>query len=193
MRTSFSSRLRAIAVLAAVIIAPGLVRADIAADQVAFFESKVRPILVEHCYKCHSTESGKSKGGLLLDTRSALLKGGDNGVSIVPGAPDDSLLIKAVRWSDPDVKMPPKKKLTAAQIEHLETWVKMGAPDPRTQTQLTRIEQLIADAKTHWAFQPLAAPGAPPVKDTSWPRSEIDRFILAGLDSRGLKPSPEAD
>ena len=102
------------------------------AEGVEFFEKKVRPILVDNCYKCHSREAEKLKGNLLLDTRDGLLKGGDTGPSIVPGQPDKSLLIKAVRYTDEDLQMPPKgKKLTAHQISDLETWVKIGAPDPR--------------------------------------------------------------
>ena len=100
---------------------------------VDFFERKIRPIFVENCYKCHSAEAEKVKGGLLLDTRDGVIKGGDTGPVIVPGNPDKSLLIKAVRYIDPDLQMPPKnKKLAPEQITDLEAWVKMGAPDPRS-------------------------------------------------------------
>src|SRR6185295_3014369 len=99
---------------------------------VEFFENKIRPLLVDHCYKCHSAEGEKIKGGLLLDTREGLLKGGDTGPAIVPGDLEKSLLIKAVRYMDKDLQMSPKnKKLSDEQIADLETWVKMGAPDPR--------------------------------------------------------------
>ena len=106
----------------------GLAWPALADDQ--HFEAKVRPLLIERCHKCHA---GKAmKGGLRLDSREALLKGGDTGPAIVPGDPDKSLLIKAVRYTDKDLKMPPKdKKLSDAEIEHLETWVRLGAPDPR--------------------------------------------------------------
>ena len=98
-----------------------------------FFEKKIRPLLVDHCYSCHSAKSEKIKGGLLLDTRDGLLKGGDSGPALVPGKPDQSRLIKAVRYTDKELQMPPKdKRLAAEQIADLEAWVKMGAPDPRT-------------------------------------------------------------
>ena len=108
--------------------------ANPSADQLEFFENKIRPVLVEHCYQCHSDKAEKLKGGLRLDSPEALLKGGDSGPVIVPGNPDASLLIKAVRYTDPDLQMPPRKggdkKLADAQIASLEAWVKMGAPLP---------------------------------------------------------------
>src|SRR5438309_237371 len=99
---------------------------------VEFFEKKVRPVLVEHCYSCHASTGKKQRGGLALDSRPALQKGGDSGTALVPGKPDDSLLIKAIRYTDPDLRMPPKSKLPAAVIADLEKWVALGAPDPRT-------------------------------------------------------------
>src|SRR5207247_3541400 len=115
---------------------------------IEFFEKKIRPIFVENCYKCHSKEAEKLKGGLLLDTREGVLKGGDNGPAIVPGQPDKSLLIKAVRYTNSDLQMPPKnKKLSAEQIADLETWVKIGAPDPRGNLPVAKG----AAAKDHWA------------------------------------------
>src|SRR5437879_9968490 len=98
---------------------------------VEFFEKKVRPVLVEHCYKCHSTQAPKLKGGLLLDTREALLKGGENGPAVVPGRPDQSRLIEAVGYKNVDLRMPPKGKLTDAAIADLAAWVKIGVPWPR--------------------------------------------------------------
>ena len=103
------------------------------ADGVEFFEKKIRPLLADNCYKCHSHQSEKIKGGLLLDTREGLLKGGDSGPAVIPGKPDDSLLIKAVRYTDKELQMPPKdRKLPAEQIADLEAWVNMGVPGPRT-------------------------------------------------------------
>src|SRR5262249_34451661 len=104
------------------------------AQSVEFFEKKIRPVLTEHCYKCHSAEAEKAKklkGGLRLDTRDGLRKGGDSGPAIVPGNADGSLLLKALRY-DGDLKMPPTKKLPDALIADIERWVAMGAPDPRT-------------------------------------------------------------
>src|SRR5205823_4515254 len=96
-----------------------------------FFEAKIRPVLVEHCYKCHSTEGKKQQGGLHLDTRDALRKGGDSGPVVVPGKPAESRLVKAVRYDDSDLKMPPKGKLPDAVIADLEKWIALGAQDPR--------------------------------------------------------------
>ena len=107
--------------------------------QTDFFENHIRPILADKCYKCHSTLAEKIKGGLLLDSREALLKGGDSGKAIVPGDPEASLLIKAVRYTDPDLQMPKDKKLADDEIAALEQWVKMGAPDPRTATADQRL------------------------------------------------------
>ena len=127
-------------------------------DGTEFFEKKVRPIFVENCYKCHSKEAEKLKGGLLLDTREGVLKGGDNGPAIVPGQPEKSLLIKAVRYTNEDLQMPPKnKKLSAEQIADLETWVKIGAPDPRVPNpSLAKVAA--TKAQNHWAFKPVKRP-----------------------------------
>ena len=100
-------------------------------EQNNFFERKIRPVLVEKCYECHSAQSKKVKGGLLLDTKEATLHGGDNGPSVVPGKPDESLLLEAIRYANKDMEMPPKGKLPDSVIADFEAWVKMGAPDPR--------------------------------------------------------------
>src|SRR5687768_16178366 len=133
-------------------------------EGIEFFEKKVRPVLAESCYECHSATSKKLKGGLLLDARDSVLKGGDNGPAIVPGDPEKSLLIKAVRYTDPDLQMPPKdKKLPASQIADLEAWVKMGAPDPRTNgapASLVKsdMDEEIREARKTWPFQPSTQP-----------------------------------
>ncbi|MHB8520270.1 MAG: PSD1 and planctomycete cytochrome C domain-containing protein [Limisphaerales bacterium] len=161
-----------------------------------FFENKIRPILVDRCYSCHSSEARKVKGGLLLDTREGLLKGGDDGPAVVPGDPEGSLLIKAVRYADPDLQMPPKnKKLKPEQIAALEAWVKMGAPDPRS-TKATASGPPLSDpaqVRTHWAFQPATMPAIPRVKNTRWVQTPIDAFVLAKLESMRLAPSRQAD
>ena len=154
------------------------------AEDHAFFESKVRPVLVGHCYECHSGVN--SKGGLLLDTRQGWAKGGKSGPAIVPGKPDESLLIKAIRHTDPDLAMPPKKKggkLPAADIAALTEWVRQGAPDPRIAA--AKIAGMKADeAKGWWAFQPL------PKVD---PARMIDDFISVRLADAKLRPAPKAD
>jgi hypothetical protein len=155
-----------------------------AAEDHAFFESRVRPILVEHCYDCHSGVN--SKGGLLLDTRQGWEKGGDSGAAIVPGQPDESLFIRAIRYHDEDIAMPPKKKggkLPEADIASLVEWVKMGAPDPRVAE--IKIAGMNADeAKGWWAFQPLAKADA---------TKSIDDFLDVKLAEAKLAPAPPAD
>jgi hypothetical protein len=160
--------------------------------QLDFFESKIRPVLANNCYKCHSTKAEKVKGGLLLDSREALAKGGDSGVAVIPGDPDKSLLIKAVRYADPDLQMPPKgDRLTEQQVNDLIAWVKMGAPDPRTQTAAQR-EWKDPNTK-HWAWQPVKRPAVPGVSDLSWCKSPVDNFVVAKLNEKGLKPNALAD
>ncbi len=163
--------------------------------QLEFFETNVRPLLVEHCYKCHSHQAKNLRGGLLLDSRAGWLKGGDNGPAIVPGKPDESLLIKAVRYQD-DLKMPPKGKLTPKQIDLLVQWVRMGAPDPRgdTAAPVARKSVDVEQGRSFWAFQPLRDVTPPPVQDAAgWCRTPIDRFILAKLEAKGIRPNPSAD
>ncbi len=161
---------------------------------IEFFEKKIRPVLVDTCYKCHSAQSEKVKGGLLLDTRAGLLKGGDSGPAIVPGDPDKSLLIKSIRYTDENLQMPPKnKKLTAEQIGAFEQWVKMGAPDPRSGTNKIAGAIDMDAARKHWAFQPVRAVAAPAVKNERWVQAPVDRFLLARMEEKGLTPSPRAD
>ncbi|RYD26048.1 MAG: hypothetical protein EOP86_26520, partial [Verrucomicrobiaceae bacterium] len=140
--------------------------AEIPADQLQFFEARIRPVLAENCHRCHSESEGRSKGGLTLDTRQGWEKGGEHGPALKPGDPDGSLLIQAIRGTDPDFTMPPKDgKLSAVQIADLESWVKMGAPDPRTAPAAPTVaaggpmtESMKAKAASHWAFQPLGKP-----------------------------------
>jgi hypothetical protein len=158
---------------------------------IAFFESKVRPILVERCYECHSAEK-KIKGGLLLDSRAGWQKGGDTGPALVPGAPDDSLLIKAVLYGDPDLSMPPKKRLNADEVNTLVQWVRLGAPDPRESTATKTVSVVMEERRRHWAYQPVSNPPPPMVRDAAWPRNNIDRFILARMEAEGQRPNPPA-
>lgn len=167
------------------------------ADESEFFESKIRPALIEHCYKCHSAESDKLKGGLALDSRDATLKGGSSGPSIEPGNPEKSLFVKAIRYSDPNLQMPPKEKLPESVITDFENWVRMGAPDPRTGKTggLLKSEQDKAKAKAHWAFQPVKKPEVPTPKLNlkKWIQNPVDSFILAKLEEKGMIPSFPAD
>ena len=156
-------------------------------EDIAFFESKVRPVLVEHCISCHGEK--KQQGGLRLDTRAGVRAGGDSGPAVVSGKPGESRLVKAVRHVEADLKMPPKAKLTAEQIASLEEWVRIGVPDPRDGTQTAPT----GSASKHWAFQPVVVPAIPAVKSGAWVRTPVDAFLLAKLEAASLKPSPPAD
>ena len=170
----------------------GVPAAGADAAGIEFFEKKIRPLLVDKCYQCHSADSEKVKGGLLLDTREALLKGGDTGPALLAGDPEKSLLVKAVRYTDENLQMPPKgKKLSPEQIADLEAWVKMGAPDPRgSKTPGVKLE---IPGSRHWAFQPIRQPPLPAVKNRRWVSTGVDHFILARLEAQNLQPSPRAD
>ncbi|HUS34094.1 MAG TPA: PSD1 and planctomycete cytochrome C domain-containing protein, partial [Verrucomicrobiae bacterium] len=170
-------------------------RAAIEPEKLEFFESKIRPILVDNCYECHSLQTRKSKGGLTLDTREGLLKGGDTGPAIVAGDPEKSLLIKAVRYTDEELKMPPKnKKLSDEKISYLVEWIKMGAPDPRAPVAaVSSWDGIYKKASQHWAFQAVKKPELPMVKNGRWAQTPVDAFILAKLEAKKMRPSAKAD
>jgi mono/diheme cytochrome c family protein len=171
-----------------------------AADE-DFFEQKIRPLFVAHCLECHGADAVKRQAGLRLDSRAGWSQGGDSGPAIVPGEPDRSLLIAAVRHADSAPRMPPKGKLTAAQIADLETWVKNGAVDPRQTPSpenvaggaKSRGPLTIAEGREFWSFRPLTDPPAPTVRAADWPWSSIDQFLLARWESAGLVPAADAD
>lgn len=162
-----------------------------------FFENKVRPVLVNNCFSCHSEEK-KVRGGLKMTSRAELLQGGDTGPAIVPGDPDKSLLVQVVRYTG-DMKMPPKGKLKDHEIADLTTWVKNGAAWPDTAGKVNAAVKgkdgpLFTDEqRAFWAFQPVRLPQQPTVKDAGWVKSPIDRFILAKLEEKGLRPARPAD
>ena len=162
------------------------------AEDGAFFEAKVLPLLRQRCYECHSHES-KIKGGLALDSKSGWQTGGDHGAAITPGNVSKSLLVEAVRYTNPDMEMPPKGKLAANEIEVLEKWVTMGAPDPRSGSVVKASGINIEAGKQFWAFQPVRDSQPPTVKNTRWPVNDVDRFILAKQESEGLTPAPDAE
>jgi len=171
--------------------------AEPTAAQIEFFEKKIRPIFAEHCYSCHSDKAEKVKGGLRLDTREALLKGGSSGAVIVPGDPDASPLIKAVRYQDEELRMPATKgggkKLSDDQIAALEAWVKLGAPDPRITGGPRPLTDIREARARHWAFQPVRKPAPPEVKKNRWVQTPVDAFVLAKLEQKHLNPAPPAD
>jgi hypothetical protein len=149
-------------------------------DDVAFFREKIQPILEERCFECHSHKSGKMKGGLTVDSRSGWQAGGEQGAVIVPGEPEKSLLVKAIRRTDPDLKMPPKTPLLTNEIALLEEWVKRGAPDPR--------EPPAKGVGDWWSWKPIARPIVP-----NGFANPIDAFVSTKLKTEGISPQPEAD
>ncbi len=163
-------------------------------EQIAFFEKHIRPVLVKECYSCHSTTAKKVRGGLTLDTRDGIRKGGDTGPAVVPGDARKSLIVKALRHVKDELKMPPKKKLSDEIVAHFEKWIALGAPDPRDGTaRVAKAEIDIEKGRKFWSFQPPRKVAPPAVKNTSWPRGAVDRFLLAGLEARGLAPVADAD
>jgi hypothetical protein len=167
------------------------------ADQTAFFEKRIRPVLVEHCYECHSADAKKIRGGLVLDSRAGVIQGGDSGPVIAPGSPEASPLIQAVRHADPDTAMPPKTKIPDLAIADLEEWVRQGAPDPRSDDTAAVAQARSAidwdKAREWWSFRPLSKAPPPKVKNSRWPANDVDRFILARLEKEGLKPVADAE
>src|SRR6266516_92373 len=185
-------------------IVVGTVRAAAPAfspEDLAFFETKVRPILSDQCFKCHSTKAVKLKGGLLLDSREAALKGGETGPVIVPGDPEHSRLVEAVGYRNVDLLMPPKARLSDPQIRDLTEWVKRGAPWPAEAGRPAAppvvaegpVFDLQARKAAHWAWHPVKAPAPPTVKHAGWGKSPIDAFVLAKLEEKGLEPAAPAD
>ncbi len=159
-----------------------------ATDAVEFFESNVRPVLIEHCQKCHGEK--KQEGGLRLDSQAALVAGGESGPAIVPGKPDESLIINAIRRAG-DLKMPPAAKLSDGEIAALTNWVSLGADWPPSMAATPLNDQ--QSRRTHWAFQPIANPVPPAVHDEKAVGTDVDRFVLAKLGEIGLTPTSPAD
>src|SRR3954470_2578662 len=159
---------------------------------IEFFEKKIRPVLADHCYKCHSGE--KIKGGLQIDLRDTMRKGGKHGPAIVPGNPEKSLLLTAISYHDQKLQMPPKEQLTDAQVADFTQWVKMGAPDPRDgKSVAARPAYDWEKAKQFWSFKPVVEPAVPQVKDAAWAQNSIDRFIHSAQESAGVTPVEPAD
>jgi len=176
------------------------VAGEITPQHLDFFESRIRPVLVEHCYKCHNSAK-TAEGDLALDHRTAIRKGGTSGAAVVPGQPDQSVLLKVIRHEIDGQEMPEDSaQLSDAVIADFEKWIDLGAPDPRDKPpsadklkQETSWAATLERRKRWWSFQPIRNPALPKVKDTSWSDHPIDRFILAQLEPAGLKPAPPAD
>lgn len=196
-------RFLATALFAAVLLqhsapaAPGAEKVTPAdSKKLQFFESKIRPVLIKHCYECHSAKSEEIGGRLLVDSAPALLKGGDSGPAVVQGKPDESPLIEAIRYET--VEMPPDGRLPASVVKDFEQWVSAGAVDPRTNDTSdaaadSSSEIDIEEGRKFWCFQPVRSPVLPKVSKTSWPADDIDAFVLAKLEGNALQPAPDAD
>ena len=156
------------------------------ARDLEFFEKKIRPALVENCIKCHNSADKKAKGGLALDTKEGVARGGETGPAVVPGKPELSLLVKAILY-DGDLKMPPKGKLSAELIADLTQWVKMGAPDPRTKinADIAKNEKKPLKGENWWSFSPIANVKVPEVPN-NLVRNEIDNLFLSRLEKDHL-------
>ncbi len=167
---------------------------ELSAAGIAFFENKIRPQLVEHCHECHSAASKKLGGGLRLDARQELLKGGDSGKTIDLAQPEKSRLLQAIRHTDMELAMPPpkggKKKLPDRVIADFAQWLQMGAPFPENGDPSS---VNASNGSRHWSFQPIQDPAPPSIRDRSWPKTSVDDFILAGIETQGLHPAPQTD
>ena len=176
---------------------PVLASDDLAKTE--FFEERIRPVLARNCYECHSANAKKLKAGLFLDRKAGWEKGGESGPALLPGKPDESLLLTAIRYKDNDLRMPPEKKLPKEVVEDFEKWIAMGAPDPRdapmeavTESSGPKAKSL-EEGRKFWVFHPLDSPQSPDVIDEKWVKDELDRFVLATLEENDLKPAPPAD
>src|SRR4051794_38072371 len=160
---------------------------ELTREGVAFFERRIRPVLASKCYSCHG--SSKREGELRLDTAEGLSRGGESGLVVIPGDPAKSRLIQIIRRAHGGRAMPPKVALSPSAVADFETWVQMGAPDPRGAASAKPADT----PSPHWAFQPLRNPIAPRVTDPAWVKDPIDAFVLGGLEQHGLRPAPPAD
>src|SRR5580700_6202139 len=182
----------AAAIATAVPIAPAA--QPISAGDLQFFEARIRPVLADRCYKCHSRLADKIKGGLMLDTREGMLHGGDTGPAITPGKPEDSLIVDAISYKDTELQMPPKgDRLSGQQVADLTEWIRRGAPDPRSLVAKGSSSAYGGVGRDHWSFLPVRKQPVPPVASAAWCLTPVDRFILARLEEAGLQPNPQAD
>ncbi len=166
---------------------------EYSAEQIEFFESHIRPLLVEHCYECHSAEAAILRGGLRLDYRDGWLTGGDSGPALIPGSPADSVLLQAIRYES--LEMPPDGKLPDESIALIEQWITMGAPAPASEGSAASTARVIdmEREREFWSFQPIVSHSPPDVNHTDWPAGDIDRFLLHAMDSADLSPATDAD
>lgn len=177
-------------------LSPGLLSGD---EGIEFFEKKIRPVLSKNCYECHSAQAKKAKAGLLLDRKAGWEMGGENGAVIVPGKPEESRLLIAIRFDNNDIKMPKAGKLPNRVIKDFEKWIKMGAPDPRDQPLDEEFvhtgprSKSLEEARKFWSFQPLKDPQPPITRNASLSQDDLDQFVLSKLEDKNLKPAERAD
>lgn len=169
-------------------------------EQLNFFESKIRPVLVKNCYKCHAKEGDKIKGGLLLDTRDGSIRGGDSGSALTPGNAEESLIYIAMTYEDSSLEMPPKTKLPNHVLADFKKWIDMGAPDPRRSADADKPAEKYSSTidiekgrKEHWAYQVPTKHEVPQTKKADWAKNEIDQFVLASLEKNELAPNSDTD
>ena len=172
---------------------PTIVRAEASPEAVEFFEKRIRPVLVEHCYECHSANANELEGGLMLDNRAAVEKGGDRGAVIAAGDPNASRLFRAIEFLDEELQMPPAGRLPETVLNDFKQWIETGAIDPREGSVPPPPNSIEARAKTHWAFVPPGKSARPEITHKEWPNSDIDYFVLARLEAAGIAPSAPAD
>jgi len=191
-----------VALLALVCLAPtgrGSVSTPVSPEDSDFFEKEIRPLLEERCLECHSQKSNKTKGGLSLDSRQSLLKGGESGPAASPGDTEKSRILIAVRRHDTDLQMPPKNPLTASQVDALTEWVKRGLPDPRTESlpkespAVNAAGMTLEEGRAFWSFKPVVRPAPPQVRQQGWVHAPADAFILARLEQEKLPTAEKAD
>lgn len=194
----FHCRASVVFTIVLLFVIPALGRCDestqsSSAAGIAYFEKEIRPLLITHCYQCHSESADEREGDLVLDSRDGWLTGGDSGPAVVPGDIAASHLIRAVRYDDDGLQMPPVKPLDTADIARLEQWVRIGAPAPEKVSVSASDNPADPIAgKDHWAFRPLGDSRPPAVSNVDWPLTDIDRFVLSRLDQEGLNPADDA-
>lgn len=165
------------------------------ADEIEFFERRIRPLFARHCYECHSSKTGPENGQLILDSPAGIRRGGSRGPLFVAGKPEDSLLIQAVSYSNPDLEMPPESRLSKESVQRLKTWITRGAslPESTDVVEMTSRGPDIEKGRQFWAFRPIQSARVPQVQTPGWTRRPWDAFVLARMEQHGLQPSPQAD
>ncbi len=179
-----------LAAILALVAAGPVTAAEAAEDELAFFEKRIRPMLVKHCYECHSAESKELGGKLLLDSRHGILEGGESGPALVAGKPEESLLIQALRFDD--LEMPPDNPLPEAVVNDFVRWIAAGAVDPRTENA-ARAPEPAFDNDAFWSFRPRQKPPIPQIQSPGWPRDPLDHFVLSRIEAARLAPADDAD